>query len=139
MEKIDLFAATSVDSNIYALSRQHRSSKVPHKAIVLRSYNQADHMFSDLSRGSQCSTNALCSLIFAKFSHLGTKNCLDQVVVEGGILYSNVISSLKAKSLFKSRLQTLDEIPEAVTILEKDIIVEKFHITSGICTQQFAT
>ena len=69
--------ATSEGSNRYVLSRQQRSSEIPHKIVVLGSYNQADHMFSDQSRGSQCSINALCSLIFAKFSHLGTRNCFD--------------------------------------------------------------
>ena len=53
--------------------------------------------------------------------------------------YITVISGLKAQGLFKSKLLTLDEIPEAVTILKKDIIVEKFDVISGVCTQQFAT
>ena len=136
--KTDLYTATSVDSNRYASSRQDGSSKVPCKTIVLGSYNQADHMFSDQSHGSQCSVNALCSLIIAKFSHLGTGHCLDKVLLEGDILYNKVISGLKAQGLFKTKLLSLDEIPEAVTILEKDIIVEKFDVISGVCTQQFA-
>ena len=48
--------------------------------------------------------------------------------------YITVISGLKAQGLFKSKLLTLDEIPEAVTILKKDIIVEKFDVISGVCT-----
>ena len=59
-------------------------------------------MFSDQSRGSQCSINALCSLIFAKFSRSGTRHCLDQVLLEGDILYNKVIAGLKAQGLFKA-------------------------------------
>ena len=126
---------TSRGSSRFALST-HVSND---QTVVLGSYNQADHMFSDQSRGSQCSINALCSLIYAKFSHLETRYCLDKVLLEGDIVYNKVISGLKARVLFKSKLLTLDEIPATVTMLKKDIIVEKFGVISGVCTQQFAT
>ena len=83
--------ATSVGSKRYVLSRQHGSSEVPCKTIVLGSFNQADHMFSDQSRGSQCSVNALCLLIFAKFSHLETRYCVNKVLLAGDILYNSYI------------------------------------------------
>ena len=63
------YTATSVDSNRYALSIHHKSSKVPCETVVLGPYNQANRMFRYQSRDSQCTINALCSLIFARFLH----------------------------------------------------------------------
>ena len=99
----------------------------------------ADCMFSQVSRGSQCTINALCALIFAKFSRLQTKQNLDQVLLHGDKLYNKLLFGLKAKGVFKSKLFTFEELPNMVTLFDKEISADKHDIISGVCTQQFGT
>ena len=94
------YTATSVDSNRYALSIHHKSSKVPCETVVLGPYNQANRMFRYQSRDSQCTINALCSLIFARFLHKETRRCLGKELFEGDILYNKDIADLKSQGLY---------------------------------------
>ena len=70
------------------------------------------NLIESVSEGfpSYSSINALCSLIFATFLYLGTRHCLDKVLLEGDILYNNVISGLKEQGLFQSKV--LRAIPD---------------------------
>ena len=54
-------------------------------------------MFSQELHGSQCSVNALCALIFAKFLHLQTKQNLDQVLLHVDRLYNELLFRFKRK------------------------------------------
>ena len=92
-----------------------------------------------MSRGSQCTVNALCALIFTKFSRLQTKQNLDQVLLHGDKLYNKLLFGLKTKGVFKSKLLTFEELPNMVTLFDKKISVDKHDIISGVCTQQFGT
>ena len=107
--------------------------------FVFGTYNQADNVFSEESRGSQCTLNALCSLIYAKYSDIHTHQDLDKVLLDGDSLYNKTVLTLLAQGMLKSKLLNFDEIPQAVTVLKKKIIVEKSDVISGVCTQQFAT
>ena len=56
--------------------------------------------------------NALCALIHAQFSNTFSSTEIDQILVEGDILYKNILASLKADQKYTSRLLTFDEVPE---------------------------
>ena len=96
-------------------------------------------MFSQESRGSQCSVNALCALIFAKFSHLQTKQNLDQVLLHGDRLYNELLFDLKAKGMFRSKLLTFEELQNKVNMFDREISIDKYDDISGVCTQQLAS
>ena len=102
------------------------------------SFHQGSDRFSVESRGSQCVSNALCALIHAQFSNTFSSTEIDQILVEGDILYKKIIASLKAGQKYTSRLLTFDEIPENVNVFTRDIHIIKSDIVSGIAVQQFA-
>ena len=86
------YAVTSLRNEEDVGSSLQFEAGPPHSIKFLcGSFNQADCMFSQESRGSQCSVNALCALIFAKFSHLQTKQNLDQVLLHGDRLYNELL------------------------------------------------
>jgi hypothetical protein len=107
--------------------------------FILGSFSQADSMFSEESRGSQCTSNALCALIYAKYTSLNTRKDLDKVLLEGDLLYKRIICNLHRRNLFKSSLINFDELPHVVNVFNKDIRIQKFPVISGVCTQQFVT
>ena len=78
-------------------------------------------------------------LIYAKYSNIHTHQDLDKVLLDGDSLYNKTVLTLLTQGMLKSKLLNFDEIPHAVTVLKKHIIVEKSDVISGVCTQQFST
>ena len=109
----------------------------PSQSIVCGSFHQGSDRFSVESRGSQCVPNALCALIHAQFSNTCSSTEIDQILVEGDILYKKILASLKADQKYISRLLTFDEVPENVNVFTRDIHIIKSCIVSGIAVQQF--
>ena len=68
-------------------------------------------MFSQVSGGSHCTVNALCEIIFAKFSHLQTKQNLDQVLLHGDKLYNKLCLSLTGVETYCFCLDSLSVCP----------------------------
>ena len=110
---------------------------LPSQSIVCGSFHQGSDRFSVESRGSQCVPNALCALIHAQFSNTCSSTEIDQILVEGDILYKKILASLKADQKYTSRLLTFDEVPENVNVFTRDIHIIKSCIVSGIAVQQF--
>ena len=107
------------------------------QSFMCGSFHQGSDRFSVESRGSQCVSNALCALIHAQFSNTFSSTEIDQILVEGDILYKKIIASLKAAHKYTSRLLTFDEIPENVNVFRRDIHIIKSDLVSGIAVQQF--
>ena len=104
--------------------------------LVFGSFCQSSTRFLFTSRGSQCTINSLCALIYADYSRLSTKANLDEVLNVGDRLYKSVIDNLKCQGKFKHRLLCLDEIPDQVNILSRYINIEKANIISGVAVGQ---
>ncbi|XP_060561861.1 uncharacterized protein LOC132721554 [Ruditapes philippinarum] len=107
------------------------------RSFILGSYHQGDSRYSVFSRGSQCTINSLCALIYAKFSDFSTKVILDEVLDVGDKLYKDVLYNLKQLGKFKHRLLCFDEIPDQVFVLSRFVHVEKVNVISGVAVQQF--
>ena len=90
------------------------------QSFVCGSFHQGSDRFSEESQGSQCVPNALCALIHAQFSNTCTSTEIDQILVEGDILYQKILASLKADQKYTSRLLTFDEVPENVNVFTRD-------------------
>ena len=134
------YAMTSLSNKKDVGSSLQFEAEPPHSTKFFRgSFSQADCMFSQESRGSQWSINALCALIFAKFSHLQTQENLDHVLLHGDRLYNELLFDLKAKRMFRSKLLTFEELPNKVNLFEREISIDKYDIISGVCTQQLAS
>ncbi|MCG8078202.1 MAG: hypothetical protein JAY75_18430, partial [Candidatus Thiodiazotropha taylori] len=101
------------------------------------SFHQGSEIFSEESRGCQCTANALCSLIYAAYSDISCSADLDNILLAGDCLYNKVIYELKAKGKFRSKLLSFDELPRLVSILNKDVVVKTSAIVTGLCTEQF--
>ena len=128
----DFYIATPV--SIYNTLRPEGSD-----VFIRGSFHQADNLFSTESKGSQCTVNALCGLIYAHYSKLRTSKDLDKVLLNGDLLYKTNIHDLQARGIFKSRLLNFDELPKVVNIFNKEIVINKLDVVSGVCTTQFAT
>ena len=105
--------------------------------FIQGSFHQGHSMFMEESRGRQCTVNALCSLIFAKFFHLNTKKDLDDILFHGDSLYKETVVQLQKMKKFKSMLLNFDELPDVVNIFNRRISVVKSDVISGVCTQKF--
>ena len=130
----------SVSDSILPTSSNHcfdRFKPFHSQAFICGSFHQGSSRFSVESRGSQCVSNALCALIYAQFSDARSSIQLDQILIEGDILYKKILSSLKAEQKYTSRLLTLDEIPENVNVFERNIHIMKSDVVSGIAIQDF--
>ena len=127
----DSFVRSSCTHSFESLKPFHSQS------FVCGSFHQGSDRFSVESRGSQCVSNALCALIYAQFSNTCSSNEIDQILVEGDILYKKILSTLKADQKYTSRLLTFDEIPENVNVFTRDILIIKSDVVSGIAIQQF--
>lgn len=64
------------------------------ESLVSGSFHQAEDRLSVQSRGSQCTTNALCALIYAQYFELSSGKTLDEVLIQGGQLYKSVVNNL---------------------------------------------
>ena len=132
--------ATPVTDSIPSGSCNHclESLKPFHsQSLICGSFHQGSDRFSVESRGSQCVSNALCALIHAQFLNTCSSTEIDQILIEGDILYQKILFSLKAEQKYTSRLLTFDEIPENVNVFKRDIHIIKSDVVSGIAVQQF--
>ena len=105
--------------------------------FICGSFHQGSNRFSLESRGSQCVSNAVCALVHAQLSNACSSIDLDQILIEGDILYLKTLSLLKAEQKYTSRLLTFDEIPENVNVFKRDVRIMKSDIVSGIAVQEF--
>ena len=114
-------------------------SNSPYNAVEYEfgSFHQGAEIFSNESRGSQCTINALCSLIYAQFSDISCSIDLDNILIDGDLLYQKVLNDLIEKGKFKSKLLCFDELPNLISIMNKNIVVLKLDVITGMCTEQF--
>ena len=80
--------------------------------MVFGSFHQNDTRFSELSRGYQCTCDALCMLAFSICLDVEKSSVLDKVLCEGDALYQSVINKLKADGTFIHQILSLEEIPD---------------------------
>ena len=111
------------------------SSKMSYISIVYGSFCQGDSRFSVYSRGSQCTINSLCALIYARYSNITARETLDEVLNVGDQLYQIVLHNLKNSGKFKHRLLCLDEIPDQVNVLSRNVFVQKSNVVSGVAVE----
>ena len=125
---------TDYENNMKIL---HRSNPYSYTSLMQGSFHQGDKRFSVGSRGSQCTINSLCALIFAQYFDLLTPDSLDQVLTGGDQLYKSVVNSLKRCGVFKHRLLSLDEMPHEVNVKSLTVQIEKGNIVCGNAVEQF--
>ena len=104
--------------------------------FILGSYHQGDRRFPVFSRGSQCTLNSLCALIYAQYANISTKANLDEILNLGDQLYQRTVQHLKKTGKFKHRLLCFDEIPDTVNILSRVVNVHKGDIKAGLAVEQ---
>ena len=63
--------------------------------IIVSSFHQNNERFSKQSRGFQCTSNALCMLVYSAFLDINDGLVLDKILCEGDSLYMNIVSKLK--------------------------------------------
>ena len=98
--------------------------------MVLGSFHQNDTRFSELSRGYQCTCNALCMLAFSICLDVEKSSVLDKVLCEGDALYQSVINKLKADITFNHHLLSLEEIPDKFQVDIGKFTLQKLPIYS---------
>ena len=81
-------------------------------SMVFGSFHQNDTRFSELSRGYQCTCNALRILAYLICLDVEKSSVLDRVLCEGDALYQSVINKLKADGTFIHHLLSLEDITE---------------------------
>ena len=114
------------------LARRSSSSLWNAGPIIFGSFHQNDKRFSELSRGFQCTCNALCMLTYSSCHEIDNSLVLDEILHDGDTLYKCTINSLKAHAKFVHSLLSLEEIPDIIEIEKGQFTVEKQPIVSGI-------
>ena len=79
----------------YSVTAQETYGTSLFRSVIHGSCHQADTRFPIFSRGSQCTINALCALIYSKYSQLTSTEMLDEVLEIGDRTYRNVLNKLK--------------------------------------------
>ena len=105
--------------------------------IIFGSFHQNNERFSQQSRGFQCTSNALCMLVYSACLDINDGLILDKILCEGDSLYMNIVSKLKNEGKFIRPLLSLDEIPDEIEIEKGKFIVDKQPIVSGILVDSF--
>ena len=105
--------------------------------IIFGSFHQNNERFSNQSRGFQCTSNALCMLVYSAFLDINDGLILDKILCEGDSLYMNIVSKLKSDGKFIQPLLSLDEIPDEIEIEKGKFKVDKQPIVSGILVDSF--
>ena len=100
--------------------------------MLFRSFHQNDIRFSELSRGYQCTCNALCMLAFSICLDVEKSSVLDKVLCEGDALYQSVINKLKADGTFIHHLLSLEEIPDKFQVDIGKFTLQKLPIVCDI-------
>ena len=84
-----------------------------------------DKRFSELSRGFQCTRNALCMLTYSSCHEIDNSLVLNEIPYDGDTLYKRTINNLKAQTKFVQSLLSYEEIPDITEIETGQFIVEK--------------
>jgi len=136
--ELDLLNSSTVTSNFldYSLLGYHANGPFKCKVLLYGSYSQNHSKFSVYSRGSQCTINSLCALIYSHYINLSSQSIIDEVLNVGDQLYQNVLYTLKQQGKFKHRLLSLEEIPDKVNLLRRQVHIIKDNITSGVAVGQ---
>ena len=100
-------------------------------------FHQNDKRFSELSRGFQCTCNALCMLTYSSCHEIDNSLVLDEILYDGDTLYKHTINNLKAQAKFVHSLLSLEEIPDIIEIEKGQFIVEKQPIVSGVLVNDY--
>ena len=128
-------ASDRTSDNDNQLARRSSSSLWNAGSIIYGSFHQNDKLFSELSRGFQCTCNALCMLTYSSCHEIDKSLVLDEILYDGDTLYKCTINNLKAQAKFVHSLLSLEEIPD---ITEKgQFIFEKQRIVSGILVNDY--
>jgi len=97
------------------------------------SFSQSNVRFSQVSRGRQCTCNALMMLLYSKHKQEFTTSILDEILNQGDDLYHNVVSDVVASGKFISYLLQFEDLPSTVqtclytfNIVRENIIVGTF-------------
>ena len=130
-------ASDRTSDNDNQLARRSSSSLWNAGPIIYGSFHQNDKRFSKLSRGFQCTCNALCMLTYSSCHEIDNSLVLDQILYDGDTLYKRTINSLKAQAKFVHSLLSLEEIPDIIEIEKGQFTVEKQPIVSGILVNDY--
>ena len=130
-------ASDRTSDNDNQLARRLSSSLWNAGPIIYGSFHQNDKRFSELSRGFQCTCNALCMLTYSSCHEIDNSLVLDEILFDGDTLYKRTINNLKAQAKFVHSLLSLDEIPDITEIEKGQFIVEKQPIVSGILVNDY--
>ena len=130
-------ASDKTSDNDNQLARQSSSSLWYAGPIIYGSFHQNDKRFSELSRGFQCTCNALCMLTYSSCHEIDSSLILDEILYDGDTLYKRTINNLKAQAKFVHSLLSLEEIPDIIEIEKGQFTVEKQPIVSGILVNDY--
>ena len=114
-------ASDRTSDNNNQLARRSSSSMWNAGPIIYGSFHQNDKRFSELSRGFQCTCNALCMLTYSSCHEIDSSVVLDEVLYEGDTLYKRTINNLKAQAKFVHSLLSLEEIPDIIEIEKRAV------------------
>ncbi|MCG8077009.1 MAG: hypothetical protein JAY75_12290, partial [Candidatus Thiodiazotropha taylori] len=129
---------SSVDINVHNATQESTSSSLWNAShIIYGSFHQNDDRFSELSRGFQCTCNAICMLAYMTVNEIHNSSSLDEILHDGDSLYKKVVSDLKAQKKFSHALLSLDEMPECFKTKTQDFFITKQPILSGVLVQNF--
>ena len=109
-------ASDRTSDNDNQLARRPSSSLWNAGPIIYGSFHQNDKRFSELSRGFQCTCNALCMLTYSSCHEIDNSLVLDEILYDGDTLYKCTINNLKAQAKFVHSLLSLEEIPDIIKI-----------------------
>ena len=130
-------ASDRTSDNDNQLARRSSSSLWNADPIIYGSFHQNDKRFSELSRGFQCTCNALCMLTYSSCHEIDNSLVLDEILYDGDTLYKCTINNLKTQAKFVHSLLSLEEIPDITEIEKGQFIVEKQPIVSGILVNDY--
>ena len=105
--------------------------------IVHGNIHQGDEMFTDISRGRQCTCNALVAL--CKLRHVDLSNSmplstdLDHILLKGDELYHNVIMNLAYNHTLVNYYLTFEELPNLFDIDGTVYNITKLPFLCGNC------
>ena len=130
-------ASDRTSDNDNQLARRPSSSLWNAGPIIYGSFHQNDKRFSELSRGFQCTCNALCMLTYSSCHEIDNSLVLDEILYDGDTLCKCTINNLKAQAKFVHSLLSLEEIPDIIEIEKGQFVVEKQPIVSGILVKDY--
>lgn len=120
---------TLPDTSMDILQKSLPNSMLPFGAsrILFGSFHQNDSRFSEVSRGYQCTGNALAMLSYATSCNIQHSEILDMVLYNGDNIYKDIINDLKKQENFVNNLLSLDEVPSYISTDWGNFNVEKIQ------------